>query len=142
MPSNYPESFYIYDGTKEALSDLGYSSSGIQISTFKKGTVTTAHNTITSTATSATIDCTGFNACLVSVNISGTGTWKCDVYGMFTSDGTMMPIYDNVGNLLSTGNVSSNQIQLFTAIPNYIEIIATEITNGATVTIKVQPINV
>lgn len=100
------------------------------------------HTNTSVSNTSTTVDCTGFNACLVSVNITGTGTWNVSLQGKFTSDGTFMDIYDNNGNQLSFGNTSTNQIKLFVAIPNYIQVAATEVVDGATLTTKVLPINI
>ena len=108
----------------------------------KKGTVTIAHNAITVTTTSTTISTVGYNAVLISTLITGTGTWNVKLQGKFTEDGTFMDMYDNNGNLLSYGNLSTSAIRLFTSVPDYIQIVATEITDGATLTVEVQPINV
>lgn len=105
-------------------------------------TTITAFNTISVTTISSQINTFSFNACLISALITGTGTWNIKIQGKFTSDGTFMDIYDNVGDLLSTGNISANQIQMFVGLPTYIQIVATEITDGSTLTCKVQLINV
>lgn len=111
----------------------------------KKGTVTTALNAITTTTISATVSTVGYNAVLISFNTTDTGSlypWNVKLQGKFTSDGTFMDIYDNNGNQLTMGNASANMQRLFIGIPDYIQIVATEVTDGATVTIRVQPINV
>lgn len=108
----------------------------------KKGTVSTALSDISVTTTSSIIDCTNYNAVLISTLITGTGTWNVKLQGKFTEDGTFMDMYDNNGNLLSYGNLSTSAIRLFTSVPDYIQIVATEITDGATLTVEVQPINV
>jgi hypothetical protein len=113
----------------------------MHISEMSKGLITTVHSAITATATSAEIDVTGFNAVLVSVLITGTGTWKADVQGRFDATGTVMDIYDNSDNQLTTGNLTASRMKLFVAVPNFIKIVATEVVDGATCTVRIQPLN-
>lgn len=113
-----------------------------QIDEIKKGSIITAHSTIAATTTSAEIDTRGFNAVLVSVLISGSGTWKIDIQGRFNTAGTSMDIYDNNDNQLTTGNLTASRMKLFVAIPDLIKIVATEVSDGATCTVRVQPLNV
>lgn len=113
-----------------------------QIDEIKKGSVFTAHSAIADTATSTEIDTKGFNAVLVSVLISGTGTWKIDIQGRFNTAGTAMDIYDNNDNQLTTGNLAASRMKLFVAIPDLIKIVATEVSGTATCTVRVQPLNV
>jgi hypothetical protein len=107
-----------------------------------KGPVSAVHNAIDVTTTSSEIDLTGFNAVLVSVLITGSGTWKIDLQGRFNTDGTVTDIYDNNDNQLTTGNLSANRMKLFVAIPDLIKIVATEISGTATCTVRLQPLNV
>jgi hypothetical protein len=110
-----------------------------------KGAVSTVFNGIQANATSPVIDCSGYNAVLVSVNFTdgaGTGVFSFALQGKFDTGGVMMDIYDNNGNPLTTGNITTNQVKLFAAVPDFIQIVATEITDGATITVRVQPINI
>lgn len=105
-----------------------------------KGTVTTAHNAIAVTTTSAAVTCTGYNALLVKVTVgAGGGTWKIDVQGCNTVDGTFVDVYDNYDNQLTTGNLTASRVRLFVAIPDYIKIVATEVVDGSACTVEVQP---
>lgn len=110
-----------------------------------KGAVSTVFNGIQANATSPVIDCSGYNAVLVSVNFTagaGTGVFSFALQGKFDTGGVMMDIYDNNGNPLTTGNITTNQVKLFAAVPDFIQVVATEITDGATITVRVQPINI
>jgi hypothetical protein len=106
-----------------------------------KGSTTLALNGVLVSQYSNDISCKGYNACLVSVNLSGTGIWNISIQGKFTSDGTYMDLYDNNGNQASFGNISTNMLRTFIGMPDFIKIVATEITDGSTLTVKVQPIN-
>jgi len=118
------------------------SGSIFQLDNVYKGNVITAHSAISATATSAQIDCKGKNAVLVSILITGTGTWKFDIQGRLDGSGTYMDIYDNADSQLTTGNLTASRMKLFVAIPDMIKIVATEVVDGATCTVRVQPINV
>jgi len=107
-----------------------------------KGNVTTAHSAIAATATSKFIKTKGFNAALVKVTIAGTGTWKIDVQGCNTEQGTFVDVYDNYDNQLTTGNLTASRMRLFVGLPDNIKIVATEVADGATCTVEVQPINI
>lgn len=113
-----------------------------QIDSIYKGNVTPAHSAISGTATSAPIDCRGYNAVLVKVAISGTGTWKIDVQGCNTPQGTFVDVYDNYDNQLTTGNLTASRMRLFVAVPDNIKIVATEVSGTATCTVEVQPMNI
>jgi hypothetical protein len=112
------------------------------IAAIEKGLVTKTHDGISATATGEEIDVTGFNAALVSVEISGTGTWKIDVQGRLDGTDAFKDLYDNNNNQLTTGNLTASRTKLFAAIPNSIRIVATEIDGAATCAVRVQPINV
>jgi hypothetical protein len=109
---------------------------------YEKGLAEKVHNGIAATATSDPIDCGGFNAVLVSVLITGAGTWKIDIQGRLDGSDTFVDIYDNNDNQLTTGNLTASRMKLFVAIPGEIKIVATEVADGATCTVRVQPINV
>jgi hypothetical protein len=109
---------------------------------YLKGDIITAHNAIEDTATSTEIDISGFNAMLVSVLITGTGTWKIDLQGRFNTAGTVMDIYDNNDSQLTTGNLTASRMKLFVILPDLIKIVATEVSGTATCTVRIQPINV
>jgi hypothetical protein len=103
-----------------------------------KGSVTTAHDAIEATATSAEIDCTGYNAVMVIAE-AVTETWKIDVQGAAGTGGTFVDLYDNYDNQLTTGNLTAARGRLFVAIPNFIKIVATEVVDGGACTVKVIP---
>lgn len=113
-----------------------------QIIKLAKGEVTTAHSAINATATSAVIKTNMHNAALLSCDITGTGAWTMKLQGAITSDGTYMDLYDSNGNLMSTGSITADRMQLFVGLPEFIKVVATEDTDGATMTVKVQPISV
>jgi len=114
----------------------------VNISTISKGLVSVVHNAIVATATSAIIDCTGFNACLVSSFINGVGSWNVALQGALAADGNFMPLEDNQGNTLETGTRAASVMKLFAPIPNFLKIVATELADGAAITVKIQPINI
>lgn len=109
---------------------------------WSKGNAVNVHNAAAATATSAEIDITGFNAVLVSIKITGTGTWKIDVQGRLDDTGTAADLYDHNGNQLTTGNLTASRGVLFVGVPDLIKFVATEVDGAATCTVDVQPINV
>lgn len=113
----------------------------INVSKMSKGGITVAHNAITATATSAEIDCRGFNAGEINIEIiSGSGTWQIDLLGCPVSGGTFVPLYDAYNALISfTGINSSRSIAIPIISSNFIKIVATEVVDGATVTIRFIP---
>lgn len=112
-----------------------------QIDKMHKGNVTTVHNAIVATASTSTkINCIGYNALMVIVTIgAGGGTWKIDVMGSGTQQGTYVDIYDNYDNQLTTGNLTASRMRLFVAVPDWIQIEATEVADGSACTVEVQP---
>lgn len=113
----------------------------IDVGKMSKGGVYTAHNEVSTTATSDEIDCSGFNAVILHVVINGTGKWKIDVLNSTITNGTFVDAYDG-DKQLSTGEINTSRSVLLRGITDYIKIKATEIINGATCTVKVQPLNV
>ena len=112
-----------------------------QIDKYYKGNVIVAHNAIDATATSTEIGIAGYSAVLVSIIINGVGTWKIDIQGRLNVNGTIADIYDNNDVQLTTGNITASRMKLFVAVPELIKIVATEVVNGATCTVTVQPLN-
>jgi hypothetical protein len=110
-----------------------------------KGSVTTAHSAITATATSAEIDCSGFNSVLLELTQSAAEAWTYTVQGCMTSGGTFVDVYElaNTGSLalMTVASNTLNRIVAFKGIPNYIKIVATEVAGTATISVKVQPFN-
>lgn len=117
----------------------------IDVAKMSKGGVVTAHSAITATATSSEIDCSGFNAVLVEASLSGAYNWTFKVQGCLQSGGTFVDCYEqaNTGSMVAMSyQTNASKIFLFKGIPDYIKIVATEDADGATVTVKVQPLNV
>jgi len=111
----------------------------------KKGTASTVHAAITGTALSAEIDCTGYNAVLVEVAISvAVKNWTFSIQGCLVSGGTFVDVYElaNTGSMAAMSyQCNASRMFIFKGAPNYIKVNASEDEDGATVTVKVQPIN-
>ena len=109
------------------------------------GGVTVAHSAITGTATSAEIDCRGYNSLLVEANITvATKLWTFKLTGCLTSGGTFSDVYElaNTGVMtVMSYQTSTSKIFLFRGIPSFVKIVATEDEDGATVSVRVQPLN-
>jgi len=118
----------------------------INVDKMGKGSVTTAHNAITATATSTEVDCRGYNAILIEATISvAAKNWIFKVQGCVVSGGTFIDCYEqaNTGVMtLMSYQTNVSKIFIFKGIPDYVKIVATEDEDGATVTVKVQPLNV
>ena len=116
----------------------------INVDKMSKGNVTTAHNAIVATATSAEIDCRGFNSISVECAVSAIilGNWQIEVHGCAITGGTFGRQFDeNAREAKVTGlNTNENVTFVFKGIPNYVKIVATRTTDG-TLTCKVTPIN-
>lgn len=110
-----------------------------------KGAVVTAHNAITATATSAEIDCRGYNAIIIEAAISvAASNWTFKLQGCMTSGGTFIDLYElaNTGVMADMSyQTNASKMFVFKGIPDYIKIVATEDVDGATVTVKAQPCN-
>lgn len=115
----------------------------IDVSKMTKGAITTAHNAITATATSAEIDCRGFNSLLVHWVSSATDkTWVLSITGATGSGLTFVPQIDKTTGLaVSAITTDISGFFIINDIPDYIKVVATETDDGATVTCKVQPFN-
>lgn len=121
---------------------LSYLLDSIDVAKMSKGAVTTAHSAIAATATSAEIDCRGFNSLLVAWSSDATDkTWTIGLIGSMTSGGTFVAHLDAAGAaIVYTTDISG--WYTVTGIPDYVKIVATEVDNGATVSCSVQPFNV
>lgn len=125
----------------EALAAL--ISAGIDVDKMSKGAVTVAHSAITETATSAEIDCRGYNSLLVHfVSDASDKTWTISVLGAMGSGLTLVPLLDKATGLAAS-EITTDISGYFTIsnIPDYVKIVATKSDDGATVTVKVQPFN-
>jgi hypothetical protein len=108
-----------------------------------KGPITTAHNAITATATSAEIDCRGYNSLLVHfVSDASDKTWTISVLGAMGSGLTFVPLLDKATGLAAS-EITTDISGYFTIsnIPDYVKIVATKVDDGATVSCTVQPFN-
>lgn len=117
----------------------------INVDKMGKGSVTTAHSAITATATSTEIDCSGYNAILIEAGISvAAKNWTFKVQGCLISGGIFIDCYElaNTGTMtLMSYQTNASRIFVFKGIPDHVKIVATEDEDGATVTVKVQPLN-
>lgn len=114
-----------------------------QIVRLDKGAVTTTHPVGTNlTATSSAIHIGLDNSVLLKTIFTGTGSWTFKILGALTSNGTFVDWYDNNGNLMSTGSISTNRGQVFVGLPQFIKVVATKDSGTATVEVKIQPITV
>lgn len=124
---------------------LSYLLDSIDVAKMSKGAVTTAHSTIAETATSAEIDCRGFNSLQVYVGpFSAAENWTFKVRGCMTSGGTFVDWYE----LANTGvmTLMSHQCNAamgfpFRGIPDYVKIVATRDGGASTVSVIAQPYN-
>jgi len=106
-----------------------------------KGSVTTAHNAITDTATSSEIDCSGYNALLVETIVTvAAKNWTVKVTGCLSTGGTFGDCYD--GATLMSYQTNASRIAIWKGIPNFVKIVATEDEPDGTCTVRVLPMNV
>ena len=135
----------LLETTGITLLPLSATLDSIDVSKKSKGAVTTAHSAITATATSAEIDCRGYNSILVEAAISvAVKNWTFKVQGCMTSGGTFVDWYEqaNTGTMtLMSYQTNASKGWVWHGIPDYIKIVATEDEDNATVTVKVQPFN-
>ena len=117
------------------------------IDKMNKGNVTTAHSAITATATSAKINCKGYNALLVLVDLSATGTpnWTITVNGAMGEQETAVA-WNQIDNAsvvaMSSGALTADAGFTFIGVPDWVTITATENSGTGTCTVKVQPFNI
>lgn len=125
----------VYQAAAQALQN-------VNVTKMDKGSVSTVHNNISATATSAEIDCKGYSAILIKVDfLSGTGTWKIDLRGSLETGATAVNLYDDAGVQRTTNNITDSGCYIFRGIPDFVKVVATEVADGANITVKVQPVN-
>lgn len=118
----------------------------INVDKMGKGGVTTIHSAIADTATSAEIDCRGYNAILIEAGVfSAAENWTFKVQGCMISGGTFVDWYE----MVNTGTMTLMSYQcnaargfIFKGIPDYVKIVATRDGGASAVTVKAQPLNV
>lgn len=122
---------------------LSSSLDSVDVGKISKGSSTVAHSGITATATSAAIDMRGYNAIDIQFEITaGTGSWNIEITGCETSTGTFKSIYlGGTGEQCIRTGITANIAFNFAVTANYIKIVATEVTDGATVTVTATPCN-
>jgi hypothetical protein len=116
----------------------------MDIDKVNKGNVTTVHNAISATATSAAIDCRGKNGLLMQVEFSAAANWTFKIQGSLTQHGTYADWYEQANTgVMKAMSYQTNASKGFTfkGVPDWVKIVATEDVDGATVTVKAQPIN-
>lgn len=117
----------------------------IDVAKMSKGPVTIAHNAITATTTSNEIDCTGYNAVLIDVDITGgANNWTFILQGC-TVSGNFKNWYEqaNTGAMaLMSYQTNASSGWIWKGVPDFIKIRAVEDVDGSTVTVRVQPLNV
>lgn len=101
---------------------------------------TKVHDAIDATADSAEIDCRGYNALAVYVEFSAAQNWTFSVLGGMVSGGRFAACYDNATAMAKQTNANISFI--FSKIPDWVKLRATEDVTGATVTVWVAPCNV
>lgn len=110
----------------------------IDVGKMSKGGASTAHNAIAATATSAEIDCRGYNSVIVHISAI-TGTWDIGVQNATVSGGLFVDAYDSATQMKAAG-VTAPRSAVFRGVLDYVKIVATNVAAGA-VTVKVVPLN-
>jgi len=132
-------------GLLKQLQGNGSGSAPIDIAKISKGGVTTAHDAIIATATSAEMDWRGFNAVSVECIVSDitSGNWAIEVLGCAISGGTFGRQWDSNSREAKVEDLNTNETMIFVFkdIANYGEIRATRTTDG-TITVKCTPMNI
>lgn len=113
----------------------------IDVGKMTKGGVTTTHDAVAVGSTSAEIDCVGFNAVALHIDIVGTGSWKCEVLNSLVTNGSFVEAYEGTKQL-TTGDLTKSRCVTLTGNSDFIKLKLSEITDGSTCTVKVQPLNV
>lgn len=105
-----------------------------------KGKVTTAHDAIAVTTTSAEISCVGYNSLLVYTSITeATRNWTVKVQGCMSSGNTFVDWFD--GSTQMSYQTNSGKAVVWKGVPDFCKIVATEDADDAKCTVKVQPLN-
>ena len=121
----------------DRLKDLNTSLAALNF----KGAVTVAHDAIAGTATSAEVDCRGYNSLLVHFASSASDKqWVISITGAMAVGGTFVPLIAS-GAVVSSMTTSISGYFVIPNVPDFVKVVATENADGATVTITVQPFN-
>lgn len=121
-----------------------------------KGQIALIHDEIEASVTSANtaaLDCTGFNALLVYVDLdsSGTPNWTIDIESSYSKTGTYadcydatMEIGDGTGGMrqLTTGALTADRVILFRGIGDWVKAVPTENSGTGSCTVRLQPVNI
>jgi hypothetical protein len=88
------------------------------------------------TTTSEPCTSYGHNAIRIYFIITaGSGTWSVKIQGKSKS-GSWVDAYDNAGNQMIIASTTANKSQAFVCLPETFRIVATEVADGATVTVE------
>jgi hypothetical protein len=96
------------------------------------------HDKIEATATSAVIDCRGYNALAVYATFDAAKNWTFAVLSAPSPDMAFVACYDNAGTVMSK-TTDAALMWIFHNIPDYVQLKATEDVDGAKVTVWAAP---
>jgi hypothetical protein len=119
------------------------------ISDTKSDLITTVHNAISASVTSANttaVDCSEYNAVIMYVELSASGSpnWTIALESSDTKDGVYMACYDGTlatDKALSTGALTASRAIVFKGVGQWVKAVPTENSGTGTCTVKLQPIN-
>jgi hypothetical protein len=114
----------------------------IDVSQMSCGAVTAAHTGITATATSAAIDKQKYSGLFTQFLLTaGAGTWTISLTGCPTEGGTYVTLYDKDNVALSVSGLTASAGWTWPVVgAPYVKVVATEDSDGATVSVNVVPI--
>lgn len=102
---------------------------------------TKIHDNISATATSADIDCRGYNALAISAQFSAAQNWTFSILGGRETGGTFVQCYDNAATAMSK-QTNADIFIIFRPVPDWVQVKANEDVNGANVTVWAAPCQV
>jgi hypothetical protein len=147
MAINYPGLKDLFSKIAITLNPLKSGIDSIDIGKISQGSYQTPISAVSATTTSTEVDCTGFNAIAVGVELGDQSAhnWTFTLLGCGVSGGTFKPIQalkadGTFAQQTITTNV--NGIFIFEKIPRYVKVVATEVQDGTTCTVNVCPMNV
>ncbi len=92
---------------------------------------------IEATTTSAAKRARGHNSIIIYVDFTaGSGTFSIKVQGAEKDGGTYIDMYKEDGNAMAMASVTADKAQVFSGIPEHFKIVATEDSNGATISVR------
>lgn len=172
-----PEAVFIKEGVKSALTDtqasqataiaaaiqaksetdaigatlntaLSSTFDSIDVAKMTNGGTVTAISAVTTTTTSAEIDCRGFKNVRIECEVTAisSATWTPSITGSEISGGTFGDIYRDVAGALTVytipaQSVTGKVIYIIKDVPNFIKILETLAGSSGTITVKVTPFN-